>query len=43
MRNAILTNHLSIALGIPTALDFRVISARKSARARTQQKKFPSS
>ena len=34
---------LSIALRIPTAHDFYVISARKLARARTQQKKFPSS
>ena len=31
---------LSIALRIPTAHDFCVISARKLARARTQQKKF---
>ena len=34
---------LSIALRIPTAHDFCVISARKLARARTQQKKFPTS
>ena len=34
---------LSIALRIPTAHDFCVISARKLARARTQRKKFPSS
>ena len=32
---------LSIALRIPTAHDFCVIGARKLARARTQQKKFP--
>ena len=34
---------LSFALRIPTAHDFCIISARKLARARTQQKKFPSS
>ena len=34
---------LSIALCIPTAHDFRVISARKLAPARAQLKKFPSS
>ena len=34
---------LCIALRIPTAHDFRVISARKLARARTQRKKFHSS
>ena len=34
---------LSFALRISTAHDFCVISARKLARARTQQKKFPSS
>ena len=34
---------LSIALRIPTAHDFCVISARKLARAPTQLKKFPSS
>ena len=34
---------LSIALRIPTAHDFCVISARKLALARTQRKKFPSS
>ena len=33
---------LNIALRIPTAHDFRVISARKLARARTQRNKFPS-
>ena len=32
---------LSIALRIPTSHDFRVISARKWALARTQRKKFP--
>ena len=32
---------LSIALLIPTAHDICVISARKLARARTQQKNFP--
>ena len=32
---------LSIALRIPTAHDFCVISARKLARARTQRNKFP--
>ena len=30
-----------MALRIPTAHDFRVISARKWARARTQRKNFP--
>ena len=34
---------LSILFRIPTAHDFRVISARKWARAGTQRKKFPSS
>ena len=34
---------LSIALRIPTAHDFCVISACKLARARTQRKKFPTS
>ena len=34
---------LSIALRTPTAIDFCVISARKLARAGTQQKKFPAS
>ena len=33
---------LSIALRIPTAHDFRVISARTLARARTKPKRFPS-
>ena len=32
---------LSIALRIPTAHDFRVISVRKWARVRTQRKNFP--
>ena len=38
-----LCRFLSIALHIPAAHDFCVISARKLARARTQGKKFPSS
>ena len=33
---------LSIALRIPTAHEFRIISARKWARARTQRRKYPS-
>ena len=33
---------LSIALRFPTAHDFRVLSARKWARARTQRRKYPS-
>ena len=33
----------SIAMRIPTAQDFRVISAGKWVRARTERKKFPSS
>ena len=33
---------LGIALRIPSALDFRVISARTWARARTKRKRFPS-
>ena len=33
---------LSIALRVPTAHDFRVIGARKSPRAYTQRKRFPS-
>ena len=41
--SCILRWFLSTALRIPTAHDFCVISARKLARARTQQKKFPSS
>ena len=36
-------NVLRIALRIPTAHDFYVVSARKLARAPTQRKKFPSS
>ena len=32
-----------IAFRIPTAHDFRVISARKLARASTKRQKFPSS
>ena len=32
----------SIALRVSTAHDFRVISARISARARTKRKRFPS-
>ena len=34
---------LSMALRIPTAHDFRVISERKWSRARAQRRKFPSS
>ena len=43
LESIILRWFLSIALCIPTAQDFCVISARKLARACTQRKKFPSS
>ena len=40
--NKLLRYFLSIALCIPTAHDFRVISASTWARARAERKRFPS-
>ena len=42
-KSIILRWFISIALRIPTAHDFYIISVRKLVRARTQRKKFPTS